>query len=109
MVPAKCSLDVLKNGTRMKGDPKALFKAASKSLLQIQAGAIDGESLYVVFNIWAEEMPHHLRIPDWMLNRMKVTSSLKTAYFSTPAGAFTEIHHGLLALLSSEHSVNGII
>jgi hypothetical protein len=87
----------------MQGDHKALYKAASKSLLQIQTGAVDGEPLYVVFNIWAEEVPHHLRIPESILNRMKVTSSLKTTYFLTPAKAFTEIHHGLLTLLSSGH------
>jgi hypothetical protein len=91
-----CQLDVLKDGERMDGDPETLLQAAYTSLLQTQTGPIDDQSLYVIFNIWAKNMPHTLRIPEFITNLMRVTSGPETCYFATPAGAHTKLHHGEL-------------
>lgn len=90
-------LDVLKNGERMHDgvDGATLRKAAMSSLLQCIRDPDPDEALYVVFNLYVRGLQCEVLIPD-LLCHHRITSGPDTCFFTTPKGAFTDLHHGKL-------------
>jgi hypothetical protein len=90
-----CDIDVLQDGERLEEkSPDELWRAANIALLQAVRGAEENQPRYVIFNLTLSDILSRVKIPDVISMFKKITIGPITKYFFTPAGAFTDLHHG---------------